>query len=330
MRAISPRFSASGRPRHGISHRSSRRKSLAPATRSAPLSARDRRRRSSSEPGAHDGGAQAARLQLPRQSTLATANAAPRRAASVSAASSVPGARIGVGAGSSRQVSQTMIVTGRSRPNRRSRSPGVADIQFCTRTRPVGSHCAGDLPRDLPDRAPVRILHVADGRSPGFAGHRLLPPSRTLSPSGIRSRLFAYSCGDSCGLETGSHRIPSSPLALRVKRTVGRDGDYALTRQGPAVNADGSRRQKSVCATAISLYSRSRRRFSMRTERGNAVRTVFEAAAAPATVCGELCPSATGANPGRRARSSDPRARRPAGGETNRALGWRAKGHLAP
>ena len=158
----------------------------------------------------------------------ATAMPAAGAAASAASASSSPGVgALSGGHASSRQVRQTTIVTGPDEAGRASCSKGLLAL---THRTPRSSWGAGQpaLPRRAetsnrpraPRPDPARL---ADGRSPGSRVIAGAPPSRA-SPSGFRSRLVAYSCGDSCGLEPCLVRtaFPLRPLRCR-RRTVAVD-----------------------------------------------------------------------------------------------------------
>jgi hypothetical protein len=109
-----------------------------------------------------------------------------------------------------------------------------------------------------------------------------------IVPVAVWHGLAAYSCGGSCGLGTSvPHRIPCSLSCERPSMGALNGGDRAF------VNATVA----AVCGRASLGYSRFRRRFPRyrcrrvstplwRDPKGNAVRALPKAAAAPATVSG--------------------------------------------
>ena len=72
------------------------------------------------------------------------------------------------------------------------------------------------LARDT--RQAVRIS-FADGRFPGSRVDALSSLPRA-NPSGVSGALSAYSCGDSCGIGQGPHRIPSKDQDLPIRPTI--------------------------------------------------------------------------------------------------------------
>ena len=124
---------------------------------------------------------------------------------------------------------------------------------------------------------------MCDGRSPWLAGRRFRAAFPGKNPVAVGRKLAAHSCGDSYGVGRARTVFPLSPDLWR-KGTV----SPAFRPQHPMVsNAIG----KSVCEPSFfSTKGSAARRCPEGTKRECGADQKSQAAAAPATVSGELPP----------------------------------------